>query len=300
MSADTKQDRLSSLNSLYVIQNADKIARRADYMHLAPDELLVHGIFCTLQGEGPFVGSPCVFVRLAGCNLGDKKSGFCAFCDTDFKLENGKKMVFSQIMNTVLVEWGTNVRRACKPLMVITGGEPGLQPAIVDFIKYVNKCGWEVQVETNGTQRHFALAINGYVKDSSEYPTEDDDIPLAQRRVTLVVSPKAGVAGYPIIEPMLWGQGANVLKLVVESDHTSPHHHIPQFAYTWNEMFPGKVYLSPIAVYLKEYKGEISSAWEDGLLNKERTRKNYSYAASMCRTNGFKLSIQQHIFAEIA
>ena len=39
--------------------------------------LQVHSIFKTIQGEGPFCGTPCVFVRLAGCNLQ------CPACDTD-------------------------------------------------------------------------------------------------------------------------------------------------------------------------------------------------------------------------
>ena len=42
------------------------------------DVLEVHSIFYTLQGEGPFCGSPAIFIRLAGCNLQ------CPGCDTDY------------------------------------------------------------------------------------------------------------------------------------------------------------------------------------------------------------------------
>ena len=38
--------------------------------------LEVHSIFKTIQGEGPFCGTPAVFIRLAGCNLQ------CPWCDT--------------------------------------------------------------------------------------------------------------------------------------------------------------------------------------------------------------------------
>lgn len=42
------------------------------------DFLEVVKIFHTLQGEGPFAGTPAIFVRLGGCNLQ------CKFCDTEF------------------------------------------------------------------------------------------------------------------------------------------------------------------------------------------------------------------------
>ncbi len=291
------QEKLTKVNALYVIQNADKIARKADYVHLS-DELLVHGIFATLQGEGPYAGTPCVFLRLAGCNFGDKKSGACAFCDTDFKLENGKVKDFSAIIDEIQEAWeGAGIPEDTWKLIVITGGEPGLQPPIVDFIRHANSEGWYVQVETNGTQNDFAKKIEGYVNE--EDSEEDQEYNPVKGGVTLVVSPKAGINGYGHLDVGSWQAANGVLKLIVEARSDSPHHEIPEFAREW-KLRGGDVYVSPIAVYLKEYKGEVSDAWEDGLLNKELTRSNYRYAAELALKNGYKLSIQQHLFAAIA
>ena len=94
-------------------------------------------IFPTLQGEGPFVGQPAVFVRLGGCNLA------CNFCDTEF--ENFQSMVREDILSDIRAQAG-DVRR----LVVITGGEP-LRQNIVPLCEDLIAQGFTVQIETNGT-----------------------------------------------------------------------------------------------------------------------------------------------------
>jgi len=52
-------------------------------------------IFESMQGEGSQGGDPCLFIRVAGCNLWsgleqgrEKGKGNCAlWCDTDFRLK---------------------------------------------------------------------------------------------------------------------------------------------------------------------------------------------------------------------
>lgn len=99
--------------------------------------LSLHSIFETIQGEGPFCGTPCVFIRLAGCNLQ------CPACDTDYT-SNRVNRLPNEIVATV-----TGKRRG--GLVVITGGEPFRQAATEELIKQLLDAGYYVQVESNGT-----------------------------------------------------------------------------------------------------------------------------------------------------
>ncbi len=99
--------------------------------------LNIQSIFATLQGEGIYTGWPAVFVRLGGCNLA------CTFCDTEF--ESFKAMKLDDILTHVL-QLATGNRK----LIVITGGEPFLQP-IGKLCAALVGAEFKVQIETNGT-----------------------------------------------------------------------------------------------------------------------------------------------------
>lgn len=96
----------------------------------------VFNIFHTIQGEGPFAGSPAVFVRLAGCNLQ------CPFCDTDYTSKR-EKMSVSSILQKIK-EAGT------AKIVVITGGEP-LRQYVAPLCLSLLESGYIPQIETNGT-----------------------------------------------------------------------------------------------------------------------------------------------------
>jgi organic radical activating enzyme len=94
-------------------------------------------IFYSVQGEGTHVGTPAVFVRLAGCNLN------CRFCDTDYAL----KFV------ATVAEVVARVRDAggsC-PMVVVTGGEPLAQRETLDLIEALRADGRRVHIESNGS-----------------------------------------------------------------------------------------------------------------------------------------------------
>jgi 7-carboxy-7-deazaguanine synthase len=100
--------------------------------------ILVNEIFYSIQGESTHSGRPCVFVRLTGCNLR------CSYCDTQYAYEDGREMGIEEVIN-VVDGYGC-------PLIEITGGEPLLQAATPDLVSVLLKRGYEVLLETNGSQ----------------------------------------------------------------------------------------------------------------------------------------------------
>lgn len=118
----------------------------------------VKEVYYTLQGEGGQSGRAAVFCRFAGCNLwsgreGDRLDAVCNFCDTDFVGTDGpgggKFDTAAALADHVAQQWPTG--SAGRPLVVCTGGEPLLQldAALIDAL---HALGFEVAVETNGTQ----------------------------------------------------------------------------------------------------------------------------------------------------
>ena len=102
----------------------------------------IHGqpeIFHSIQGEGVSQGTPCVFLRLAGCNLA------CSWCDTAYSWNGtvpGVRLAPEKAAELVL-------HYPCRRL-VLTGGEPLIQqkalPALLRLLP-----DHAVEMETNGT-----------------------------------------------------------------------------------------------------------------------------------------------------
>lgn len=97
----------------------------------------INEIFYSLQGEGRWAGTPCVFVRLSGCNLR------CDFCDT--KHQTSKEYSDGEILREI------QKYMPCKHI-VLTGGEPTLQN-LDPLIDLLLDNGYYIAIETNGTRR---------------------------------------------------------------------------------------------------------------------------------------------------
>jgi|SRR5438309_8079406 len=96
-------------------------------------------IYKSLQGESTYTGVPCIFVRLAGCNLR------CTWCDSEYTFQGGRKMASDEIM--------AEVQRLSPSggFVEITGGEPMLQEReVVPFMQRLLDEHYTVLLETSG------------------------------------------------------------------------------------------------------------------------------------------------------
>ncbi len=101
-------------------------------------------IFASLQGEGVSVGVPCVFLRLALCNLR------CSWCDTKYTWDFKAYRYDDEVTELTVAEVVAKVRGLAPNRLVITGGEPLLQqPALEALLAHLPD--HFAEVETNGT-----------------------------------------------------------------------------------------------------------------------------------------------------
>ena len=111
-------------------------------------------IFASLQGEGPSIGRPSVFVRLSRCNLA------CHWCDTAYTWRftgdnrpHRDGLAFEREANQIVLDEDDVAARIATlggNRLVITGGEPLLQGAALARLVALLPA-MHVEIETNGT-----------------------------------------------------------------------------------------------------------------------------------------------------
>lgn len=101
------------------------------------EQVRLSEIYFSVQGESTWAGLPCVFVRLARCNLR------CRWCDTTFSFYGGEKRPIAEVLAAVAA-YGA-------PLVEITGGEPLAQKACIPLAELLVEAGYTVLVETSGS-----------------------------------------------------------------------------------------------------------------------------------------------------
>ncbi len=111
------------------------------------DTLVINEIYLSLQGESTFAGLPCVFVRLAACNLR------CSYCDTAYAFGQGRAWPLASVEGEVrrlAAPYRGGVGIAGLPLVELTGGEPLLQPNCLPLLRSLCEGGFTVLLETSG------------------------------------------------------------------------------------------------------------------------------------------------------
>jgi len=118
----------------------------------------VNELFQTIQGEGIYTGTPAIFVRLQGCDVG------CAWCDTKhtWEIDNEKQtdLILLTDQSSESDRWATvsaqgivdEIHRLAyhAKLVVITGGEPCMYD-LRPLTQVLHEQGFTTQIETSGT-----------------------------------------------------------------------------------------------------------------------------------------------------
>jgi 7-carboxy-7-deazaguanine synthase len=95
-------------------------------------------IYKSVQGESSFAGVPCIFVRLAGCNLR------CSWCDSEYTFTGGYKLSEDEVVAEI-------EKLAPVKLVEFTGGEPLLQEReLVPLMERLLGEGYDLMIETSG------------------------------------------------------------------------------------------------------------------------------------------------------
>jgi len=125
--------------------------------------MMISEIFESIQGEGPYVGLPCGFVRVAGCNYVDE----CPLdCDTKYAqdAENGREMTVKKVIEQINLLQPKSI--------VFTGGEPTIYWDEIIEIMDEGLFQNTFHIETNG--------VINFTTTSSEW----------RRFESIVISPK--------------------------------------------------------------------------------------------------------------
>ena len=102
----------------------------------------VQEIFFSYQGEGPWKGTPQVFIRFFGCHMR------CVWCDTPKALEGEDHMTLTvEEVRDRIEGWR---KTGCR-WVSLTGGEPLMQTDFLAvLVPALKQDGWKVYLETSG------------------------------------------------------------------------------------------------------------------------------------------------------
>ncbi len=115
--------------------------------------------FYSFQGEGKFAGTPSIFIRLGGCNLGCRGFGVkyegAIGCDSVRAVDEerfGDRWERVESLIPTIENYLDGLE--FQPHIVITGGEPLTHyqdPILIDALEHYINRGFKITIETNAT-----------------------------------------------------------------------------------------------------------------------------------------------------
>lgn len=219
--------------------------------------MFVSEVFQSLQGEGRYAGHPSLFVRTSGCNLR------CVWCDTPHTSwhAEGEHIDVATVLER-LSAW-TDVEH-----VVITGGEPLLQPDLRDLVVELHQRGHVITIETAATTFVADLHPDLY----SLSPKLSNSRPGPEQAAAQALHQRNNVHNH--VPRFLALDGDVQVKFVVEGAQDLPE--IRRCVDAW-KLDQEQVYLMPQA------------AEEAGLIERSRV------VAQICRDEGFNFTGRMQI-----
>ncbi|RWM25577.1 7-carboxy-7-deazaguanine synthase QueE [Mesorhizobium sp.] len=98
----------------------------------------------TVQGEGPLIGRPTVFVRTGGCDYR------CRWCDTLYAVLPEFREDWALMTPTAILTEVERLSNSARVLVSLSGGNPALQP-LAPLIEQGHKKGHTFALETQGS-----------------------------------------------------------------------------------------------------------------------------------------------------
>jgi 7-carboxy-7-deazaguanine synthase len=142
---------------VFFLEHADhqitQIINHADHQSCRSLIMQIIEIYRSIQGESSFAGVPCIFVRLAACNLR------CSWCDSEYTFTGGRKMSADEVELEVF-------KLAPTGLIEFTGGEPMLQEReLLPLMDRLLARGYTLLLETSGERalEHVPSAVHKIV-----------------------------------------------------------------------------------------------------------------------------------------
>jgi len=196
----------------------------------------VNELFCSLQGEGYNAGTPALFLRLQGCPVA------CLYCDTPHAKDPAGGAEYAiEALGSTLQELAKDTA-----LLVVTGGEPLLQPvSLLQLIYRDFPC--PVHIETSGA---------GLVKFLPALCT------LEQRdNIRLNLSPKSAVSLGGTIELIAYQNAwwaVNQIKLVWPVEQLDAAEAFFD-TYGGTSQLEGRLFIQPLHLCVKVFGSEPSA-----------------------------------------